>query len=417
MADEYTINKGRVTVKDLTDFDKEVINEERKNKFIELMKEFENDEDIGPTYTTRRFVRFFKACSFDVPTTTTMLRTDIEWRKENNIDNAVEDFLAEEHAAKILEYWPSGMHGVDHRGLPVFYERIGLVHPQSLFAALEPRATEILLKFHRYNMENNERLFLKAAAESNIPNVEVNKGAIVVEDLTGLGWTQFYLPGITLLKGIYQTNQEHYPANLKAVYIVNAPSIFSMFWSALTPFLGEGVVSRVNILSQDNYVEVLKKDIKEDTIPEFLGGVSKDYKIGPGGIFGGGAITGYETTYIAAGNYFDYPVEIDKDSVTIGWEFKSIDYNIGFTVLFGDKEIVPMKQYEAHLSTVQDKFEIPAKGKYILRWDNSYSWTRGKNLLYKVNVLDMSEQKSQEKNVSEKFDLSSENNNNSKEEK
>ena len=58
------------------------------------------------------------------------------------------------------------------------------------------------------------------------------------------------------------------------MYIVNAPWYFSGIWAFFKIFLDQKTKDKIKIFGKDFY-EILKEDIEEENIPEFIGGKCK----------------------------------------------------------------------------------------------------------------------------------------------
>jgi hypothetical protein len=67
-------------------------------------------------------------------------------------------------------------------------------------------------------------------------------------------------------------DQEYFPEN-GVLYIVNVPWLFKAAWKIISPWVREESKNKVKILYKD-YKEVLKADLGEEVLPDFLGGTS-----------------------------------------------------------------------------------------------------------------------------------------------
>jgi len=61
-----------------------------------------------------------------------MFTNFINWRRENNVDTIIEDFVFSERDA-VMAIYPHGYHGVDRLGRPIYIERIGILNVPKLF--------------------------------------------------------------------------------------------------------------------------------------------------------------------------------------------------------------------------------------------------------------------------------------------
>ncbi|KAH9383778.1 hypothetical protein HPB48_025548 [Haemaphysalis longicornis] len=93
-------------------------------------------------------------------------------------------------------------------------------------------------------------------------------------------------------------------------------------------------------------------------------------------------------------------VEVAEAGSILRWEFQTENYDIGFGVFFmpdsngavdgggdGMQELVAMQRVNCHLVPEDGMLVCNTPGKYVLKFDNSFSWYRSKKLLYHYQVL------------------------------
>lgn len=61
-----------------------------------------------------------------------MFTNFINWRRDNGVDTVLEDFVFTEND-KVKEIYPTGYHGVDKQGRPVYIERLGTLDVPKIF--------------------------------------------------------------------------------------------------------------------------------------------------------------------------------------------------------------------------------------------------------------------------------------------
>lgn len=59
----------------------------------------------------------------------------------------------------------------------------------------------------------------------------------VILDLKGVGLSHFHGPAMKMISRTFSIDEAHYPENLRKVYVINLPGLFSLFWNFLKPFL------------------------------------------------------------------------------------------------------------------------------------------------------------------------------------
>lgn len=80
-----------------------------------------------------------------------------------------------------------------------------------------------------------------------------------------------------------------------------------------------------------------------------------------------------------------------KKGQRLRYEFYTESYDIGFGIHEDTDEggkkkpgkwLLESQKYNSHKEHIQGSVTAPGDGKYVLLWDNSYSWTRSKKLYY-----------------------------------
>jgi len=350
------------------------------------LKEFRASiPDLPERYTDLMLLRFLRARAFNVGAAVEMLTKDIEWRKKVGADTILETFPKSKYFKGISEYWPGHPHKVDNRGIPVFYERLGIVDPKSLLKAIPQ---DDLLQFHIYMMERAEKR-MRDAREQGITPELIDEGTVIIEDLQGLGMKHMLTQGLDMIQKLAEIDQNHYPESLKKMYLVNAPSIFSVIWKIIAPWLDPITAAKMAIVSTD-YKPLLEAEcgITNENLPSFLGGKCQcEGGCCPkGGVYGDVTSESSTVVNINSRDKHELIVKVEEEGSVLGWHFKPEGYDIGFIVYKQDngkrKEVVPYA-----------KFEDPAQGHvtasvgtYVLQFDNSYSMLRSKSVRYEIFV-------------------------------
>jgi len=95
--------------------------------------------------------------------------------------------------------------------------------------------------------------------------------------------------------------------------------------------------------------------------------------------------------YIKPGKSHTIEVQVEKVGSELSWEFITENHDISFSVyhMRDGKQVavVPTERVSAHLGNIDGSYPCEKTGTYILEWDNSFSWTRGKNLKYKYDLM------------------------------
>jgi hypothetical protein len=94
-------------------------------------------------------------------------------------------------------------------------------------------------------------------------------------------------------------------------------------------------------------------------------------------------------------------VTVEKPRSTLKWEFKTTENDIGFNLYrqrnieelqgpnSGDDEddVIPLRRVNSHLVPEDGMVVVQKPGKYVFKFDNTYSWYRTKRVMYKIEVI------------------------------
>jgi len=84
---------------------------------------------------------------------------------------------------------------------------------------------------------------------------------------------------------------------------------------------------------------------------------------------------------------FDIEFEILEANAELVWRFKTDARDIGFGIqLQGHGDIIPVQRVDSHKSVQEGQHICEIPGIYKIIFDNTYSYTRGKTLRYKIDV-------------------------------
>jgi len=219
------------------------------------------------------------------------------------------------------------------------------------------------------------------------------QGIVVIQDISKLSWKHYYTPAFPLVKSILELDNNHYPEMLHRVYAINCPSFFYFLWKVVKPWIDPRTLEKINILGSD-YMKIISVEIDDNQFAKQFGG-GLDIKIPTGGIYGGAMEDGstikpIEITVPARG-HIEALVNIEQKDSAIGLQFNTNDSDVAFGIFYenatGERtEILPVNKYNAHIEPVQKRIKCDNSGKYILHWDNSYSFFKKKKVTYEVVI-------------------------------
>lgn len=341
--------------------------------------------------------RFLKGHKFNEAEALKFADANIKWRIEEKMDdirNVAQNLSQKEFpfAGKILKCWPhTVLHGFDKKGQPLSIERLGMAHPYAFTRTIKQ---EELLKYHLYHMENKVALVDKMSREQD-KIVRTCK----IMDLSGLNRSHLDGKARAYFKLMVDLSQRNYPEMLGNLYVVNAPFVFNLGWKIVKPWLNPRTLDKIVILGSD-YQNVLKENIDEKYIPEFLGGSCKCEELG-GCVPVSDPDEGMKEEKISSRGRYDHVIEITSsdlgtEGVNICYEFRTRSNDIGFEAKFKNKKgeermLSENQRYAAHEENVLAILNVKEEGTVTLTWDNSFSRFTSKQVLFRYELTPATE--------------------------
>eukprot|EP00404_Azadinium_spinosum_P000972 CAMPEP_0180425676 /NCGR_PEP_ID=MMETSP1036_2-20121128/5394_1 /TAXON_ID=632150 /ORGANISM="Azadinium spinosum, Strain 3D9" /LENGTH=322 /DNA_ID=CAMNT_0022431189 /DNA_START=30 /DNA_END=995 /DNA_ORIENTATION=- len=166
------------------------------------------------------------------------------------------------------KYRFSGIHGVDKRGAPVTYLRIGLADTAGL---IEKLGREMYFRSQVYGLEALSDAMWKASLKQGVYLI----GTLTVMDASGASYGR---TKSTVEMLIYLTKaimEDHFPESGYAIVVVNMPWYYNWAWKLISPFLPARTLAKVQICGSD-FMSTLEEYVDKSEIPAFLGGDSKE---------------------------------------------------------------------------------------------------------------------------------------------
>ncbi|XP_046560248.1 SEC14-like protein 2 [Haliotis rubra] len=368
----------------------------------DILEQFKNTvkDILKPEHDDYYVLRWLRARSFDLKKSETMIRNDYAWRKQIGADTIREDFKLPEVLQK---YYIGGFCGYDNEGCPVWYEPFGHIDLKGVLRSVKKME---IMKMKVQQMEKIYHYFRTAEEKGH----KVPAQIIIVFDLDKFSMKHLWKPGVDVMCDLITMFEDHYPETLKSSYIINAPRIFPIAYNLFRPFLSEGTVMKVQILGS-NYKEVLARNIPPQELPIYYGGSKNDPdpRCTNQICFGGEVpesyyvqqitdLSGFTESTIGRGSSLQVDYEIKVKNSAIRWQFKTDGFDIGFGVYrrtkdgrqkAGDMEaVMATTRVNSHLVPEDGSLTCRETGTYVVRFDNTYSWTRGKKIFYQIEVLE-----------------------------
>lgn len=195
-----------------------------------------------------------------------MLRTSLEWRRENRVDYILDEFKPPE---VLVKYFPCAPIGKDKLGNPLFLYRYGNMDCKGLFSSVtkEDYMKNIIL----FN-ENCVRLGDQEHSSSLVQST-------AIYDMEGLSMGHItHKQNVEVSIEGTQIFDANYPELMKRLFIINAPWIVSVGYRILRPLVNEKTANKVIIYShdQEEWKKALLEEIDADQLPACYGGTLTD---------------------------------------------------------------------------------------------------------------------------------------------
>jgi len=353
--------------------------------------------ELRPVDHDLELVKWLIARQWSLPAALEMYRKSMKWRAHVGADHILEEFPKSPYFKFLCENYPTNHTDTKcpkilriRDGSHFCIENMGSLSAEA--AALVP--SEEIIKYHIYSMELADKVRRDILKELGYKEMQQS---FVVEDLGEIGTS--HLSMASLLKVFTQIDSDNYPETLRKVVIVNVPSMFSFIWSAVQYFWDENQKKKFQFVqSGENHVAVLTKAVDPSFLPKAYGG-TMDYDLPKGDIVQMkkelAAIPAKKyanTDFVPRSGKLEKVVVAEEGSI-IHYEFKTIDYDVSFGVHYKKSEVSQVEEHwavqrvDSHQIPVFGRFKVEKAGHYVLLWDNTASWTRGKDLHFTINIV------------------------------
>ncbi|CAG9332436.1 unnamed protein product [Blepharisma stoltei] len=220
-------------------------------------------EALGGNFDDHTLGRFLRARKFNFDKAMEMFQNYLKWREEFQVDQIMSYEFPELEQVKTC--YPHGFHKTDSHGRPIYIERIGALDLKRLF---EITTEDRML---RYFVKSYETML-----SITIPACAVAAGHPVEQSLTilDLGGSSMKLMSKKVYKFVQMASkigQDYYPEMLGRMFIVNTPTLFSMAWKVIRPWLDERTQQKIST-EGSKFQKKLLELAPADNVPQFLGG-------------------------------------------------------------------------------------------------------------------------------------------------
>ncbi|XP_060563024.1 retinal-binding protein-like isoform X2 [Ruditapes philippinarum] len=344
--------------------------------------------------------KWLKARGFDINKAEQMFRNSVAYKTKMKVETLMAEFETPE---VIKNYLTGGFCGHDKEGSPIRVELYGHLDLKGIMASVKKSDLE------KTKILQCEHTVLDWERQSKKLGKRVD-GLTVIFDMEGVTTKMMWRPGLQMYLHLVKILEDNYPEMLKRMFVINAPLIFPVLYKLARPLISDEMRNKIHVLGA-TYTDTLLQYIDADQLPAFLGGTLTD----PDGnkrcvtmINQGGEVPEkyfldikelYEhmkTATITRGDKLELEYQIDKPDSILRWEFKTEDYDIGFGVNFRKNGvtsvILPMKRVNSQHVAEDGSITCKETGTYLLYFDNSFSWTRSKNIYYIGEVIEVDDE-------------------------
>eukprot|EP00903_Cladosiphon_okamuranus_P008970 g8582.t1 len=205
--------------------------------------------------------RYLRGCAGDVVEAERRWRLTLEWRAAERIDEVLRE--PQPHFEVIKRHYPHFIHRRARNGCPVWIELPGRIDlPAIRSAGVSPEALQ------RHYVFVTE--YMWGVLEPDFENGQ----AVTVLDVHGLGMRDLAGEALGFVKKATAIVQDHYVERSNRMFIVNAPSYFSMIWRVIRPMLNERTQAKIGIINTDTkkIAAALLEYIAPENLPRQYGG-------------------------------------------------------------------------------------------------------------------------------------------------
>jgi len=197
---------------------------------------------LEPVWPDWRLNRFLIARRNNVKKAARMFVDYLEWYQ----NFGVEDLMNQPNCpfGELMgTFFPERIHGTDKDGNPLILGYAGGISLETYKELNLP--IEIVYIIQTYQNEYIEAACAYASAKCG----KRLTGVSLVQDLEGLSLA--HRTGINWFSNIFFLNNNFYPESAAQMVVINAPGVFSLFWSVIKGMLDERTASKTHIFSRN----------------------------------------------------------------------------------------------------------------------------------------------------------------------
>jgi len=214
-------------------------------------------------------------------------------------------------------------------------------------------------------------------------------------------------PTVEVLVETVQILESRYPEIIRRIFFINVSRPFTFVYNViLKPFIHPATADKIRMFTsnQDEWMAALREEIDCDQLPAFFGGTMTDEDGDPKCPskfnMGGPVPKSYylttsapfpkkymETLNVIAGGKKKLKFKVDDVNSILRWEFLSEGGDISYRVYCKNSaegliDLVPLDRVDSHLMIEEGQITCSIPGKYVIEFDNSFSYLRSKKVRF-----------------------------------
>ena len=214
-------------------------------------------------------LRYLRANKFDIENAIAHMKRNIVWRREQGVDQLVQQRPDEILGCPLrdyMNYLPHWHCGYDKTGRPVIYKQYGFYENDLLRDCCDLSG---VTRYHIWEQEMTARLCYMQSRRTG----HIVETSFAIMDLEGMQLRQVTSEFLSIVKAFASIDQAQYPETLGRLLIINAPSAFPWVWRGVKTFLDPVVASKIQIFGGENtWKPILYELIGKENVPENYGG-------------------------------------------------------------------------------------------------------------------------------------------------
>jgi len=163
-------------------------------------------------------------CRWNIEDASKLIESTLAWREEEKIDEILNHKMADKDVAAIRAAFGDGFFGQDLEGYPIYWCPAGQIDIASL---KDKVSLSDMLRYHIQLMEFNQQVYLRRISGESNRTIHNFTGVL---DLKGFGARNLNKAFRECLSVVSIIDRDYYYDNFHKVIIMNAPTIFRLFW-------------------------------------------------------------------------------------------------------------------------------------------------------------------------------------------